>query len=90
MAAVKDSIVDLERYRLQLEDSVAKLRKSLQYWQTWEADYEGMKEEILGLEEVHTEAELVPDCFEELGPYITLTLVIGASWTRLRRHCTER
>jgi hypothetical protein len=61
MAAVKDKFDDVERCRLQLEESVAKLRKSLQYWQTWEAEYEGLKEEVLGLGEEHTEAELV-DC----------------------------
>ena len=56
---VKDSFADLERNRLRLEDNVAKLRKSLQYWQTWEAEYEGMKEEIEGLDDQHTDTELV-------------------------------
>jgi len=65
MATIKDSFVDVERYRLQLEESVAKLPKSLQYWQTWEAEYEGLKEEILGLGEEHTEAELVDLGFPE-------------------------
>ena len=59
MAAVKDSFIDLEKLRLQLEENVKKLRKSLQHWQTWSAEYEGLKEEILGLGEEHTEAELV-------------------------------
>jgi unconventional prefoldin RPB5 interactor 1 len=44
---VKDSFLDLERHRQLLEDNIAKLRKSLQHWQTWEAEYEGFKEEIL-------------------------------------------
>jgi len=44
---VKDSFLDLERHRQLLEDNIAKLRKSLQHWQTWEAEYEGLKEEIL-------------------------------------------
>ena len=56
---VKDSFADLERNRLRLEDNVAKLRKPLQYWQTWEAEYEGMKEEIEGLDDQHTDTELV-------------------------------
>lgn len=63
MAAVKDKFDDVERCRLQLEESVAKLRQSLLYWQTWEAEYEGLKEEILGLGEKYTEAELVDSCF---------------------------
>ena len=49
MNTAMESLVDLERRRKQLEDAVAHLRKSLQHWQTWEAEYEGLKEEILGL-----------------------------------------
>jgi unconventional prefoldin RPB5 interactor 1 len=44
---VKDSLVDLERHRLRLEENLVKLRQSLRHWQTWEAEYEGLKEEIL-------------------------------------------
>ena len=44
--AVKDSFVDLERQRRRLEENVQQLRKSLQHWQLWEAEYEGLKEEI--------------------------------------------
>ena len=46
MAAVKDSFLDLERHRLLLEANVSKLRESLARWQLWEAEYEGLKEEI--------------------------------------------
>ena len=56
---VRDSLVDLERYRLQLEQNVAKLRASLRHWQTWEIEYEGMKEEILELGDVHSCYDLV-------------------------------
>ena len=59
MAAAGANFVDLEKNRLQLEENVAKLRESLQYWQTWEAEYEGMKEEIMRLGVDHTETELV-------------------------------
>ena len=44
---VKDSFLDLERHRILLETNIEKLRKSLRHWQTWEAEYEGLKEEIL-------------------------------------------
>lgn len=47
MATAKDSFLDLERRRLQLEENVAKLRVLMQHWQTWEAEYEGLKEEIV-------------------------------------------
>jgi unconventional prefoldin RPB5 interactor 1 len=43
---IKDSFIDLERHRQNLETNVAKLKKSLQHWQTWSAEYEGLKEEI--------------------------------------------
>ncbi|KAI5270368.1 hypothetical protein E4T47_06222 [Aureobasidium subglaciale] len=36
----------LEIRRLELEANVAKLRKSLQHWRTWDAEYEGLKEEL--------------------------------------------
>lgn len=55
MAEVRDSFVDLEKHRLQLKQSVAKLRASLQHWQAWEIEYEGMKEEILELGPSHTQ-----------------------------------
>jgi unconventional prefoldin RPB5 interactor 1 len=40
------TLIDLERHRLLLETQVAQLRKSLQTWQLWSAEYEGLKEEI--------------------------------------------
>ncbi|KAF7549297.1 hypothetical protein G7Z17_g6472 [Cylindrodendrum hubeiense] len=46
MSEVKDSFLDLERHRLELEEQVKKLQKDLQYWQTWDAEYEALKEEI--------------------------------------------
>ena len=59
MASVKDSFVDVERYRLQLEESIGNLKRSLHHWQTWEAEYEGLMEEIHDLGENHTDQELV-------------------------------
>ena len=56
---IRDSLADLEKYRLRLEQNVAKLRASLRHWQTWEIEYEGMKEEILELGEVHSSSDLV-------------------------------
>ncbi|GME23606.1 Udp-galactose transporter like protein [Neofusicoccum parvum] len=47
-AQSRDHISDLERHRLRLEEQIDKLRKSLQHWQTWDAEYEGLKEEIQG------------------------------------------
>ncbi|KAK0383958.1 hypothetical protein NLU13_8047 [Sarocladium strictum] len=37
---------DIESQRLELEDNIAKLRKALQHWQTWDIEYEALKEEV--------------------------------------------
>ena len=58
---MRDSLADLERYRLRLEQNVAKLRASLRHWQTWEIEYEGMKEEMLEFGKVHSSSDLVKD-----------------------------
>ena len=54
-----DGFVSVERQRLRLEDNVAALRKSLQHWRTWEAEYEGLKEEISGLGKKPAKTKLV-------------------------------
>ena len=59
MATVKDNLIDIEYRRKQLEDTLAHLHRSLQQWQTWEAEYEGLKEEILGLGEDPPKKRLV-------------------------------
>lgn len=46
---IKDSFLDLERHRQLLEENIEKLRKTLRHWQMWEAEYEGLKEEILSV-----------------------------------------
>lgn len=55
----KDSFRDLEKYRQQLEDNIAKLRKSLRHWQTWDAEYDGLKEEILSVDPTPNRDELI-------------------------------
>lgn len=59
--SMSESVIDLERHRVQLEGNISKLQKSLRYWQTWEAEYEGLKEEILGLGDRHTHEQLVSE-----------------------------
>lgn len=56
---MSEGVIDLERHRAQLVENISKLQKSLRYWQTWEAEYEGLKEEILGLGDRHTNEQLV-------------------------------
>ncbi len=59
---VRDSFADLEQHRLQLEQNVNKLRASLQHWQAWEIEYEGMKEDILELANNPSQTDLVIIC----------------------------
>ncbi len=65
MATVKDSFLDLERRRRQLEENVAKLRGLLQHWQTWEAEYEGFKEEIQNYNDIVPTQNLVGNVMNE-------------------------
>ena len=52
-------IKDLEAVRLQLEESVTKLQGLLQHWQTWEAEYESLKEALADLDLNSTVQQLV-------------------------------
>jgi unconventional prefoldin RPB5 interactor 1 len=41
---MSDAYANLERIRVQLEENIQKLKGLLKHWQTWEAEYEGLKE----------------------------------------------
>ncbi|KAL8642565.1 MAG: hypothetical protein Q9228_000752 [Teloschistes exilis] len=56
------AVDELERQRRQLEENVEKLKKSIRYWQTWEAEYEDLKE---GLQTLGDEAS--SSAIEEVG-----------------------
>ncbi|OAT03885.1 hypothetical protein BDBG_00549 [Blastomyces gilchristii SLH14081] len=51
MAQPTDHLASLERQRLQLEDSILELRKSLYNWRMWHAEYDELKNTISELEE---------------------------------------
>jgi unconventional prefoldin RPB5 interactor 1 len=42
-------LAQVERQRVELEKNIAELRKALRHWQTWEIEYEGLREEIASL-----------------------------------------
>lgn len=46
MSGETGSIADIERHRLLLEENIKQLRKAIQHWQTWDAEYEALKEEV--------------------------------------------
>ena len=62
--SVKDSFSDLERHRLMLSQNIAKLQASLQHWREWEIEYEGLKEEILALDDDSSLTPLVIHSFK--------------------------
>src|SRR5690348_12757530 len=49
----------VERQRAELEVNNAKLRKALRHWQTLEIDYEGLREEFLGMHDDSSPQELL-------------------------------
>ena len=57
---VPDNNLDgLERQRRELEGNVLKLQQSLYHWRTWEAEYDGLKEEISELDDDATTDEFL-------------------------------
>ena len=57
---VPDNNLDgLERQRRELEGNVLKLQQSLYHWRTWEAEYDGLKEEISELDDNATTDEFL-------------------------------
>jgi unconventional prefoldin RPB5 interactor 1 len=55
----RDTLDDLERQRLHLEENVRKLRQSLYNWRLWEAEYDGLRDELETLEDDCTSAEIL-------------------------------
>ncbi|KAF7591175.1 hypothetical protein BBP40_001890 [Aspergillus hancockii] len=51
MGVPGSNLQDLERQRLELEGNIMKLQESLYHWRTWEAEYDGFKDEISELDE---------------------------------------
>jgi unconventional prefoldin RPB5 interactor 1 len=69
--AIRDSFLDLERHRQLLESNIEKLRKSLQHWQTREAEYEGLKEDIAAVGPAPSREKLVSIGCEYDGKLVT-------------------
>jgi unconventional prefoldin RPB5 interactor 1 len=50
-ASTQDTLESIERRRAQLQENVAKLRKALAHWSTWEAEYQMLTEEVQSVED---------------------------------------
>ncbi|KAJ6779652.1 hypothetical protein PWT90_05773 [Aphanocladium album] len=55
---VHETLADMDRHIARLKDKVEEQRKSLQHWQTWDAEYESLKEELQALPEAATAEDL--------------------------------
>lgn len=87
MSGGTDSFLDLEKHRLRLEDSVKQLQKALQHWQTWDAEYEALKEEVEAVSETGHAAELlrIHDEFEgELLNQKEISEIFGPNGSKTR------
>lgn len=51
MGVPHNDLHELERQRRELEGNILKLQESLYHWRTWEAEYDGLKEEISELDD---------------------------------------
>lgn len=77
----------LETRRLELEENVAKLRKSLHHWRTWDAEYEGLKEDLSAGVMVQSKE----DCVCDWNAVLHLSLLTRAAphqrqvWRRTRQ-----
>jgi unconventional prefoldin RPB5 interactor 1 len=70
MAATPQSTLEnIERRRVQLQESVEKLRKALTHWTTWEAEYQMLSEEIESVDDAS------PDQIRETAQNLDLTLL---------------
>ncbi|KAL4946656.1 hypothetical protein BDV06DRAFT_182050 [Aspergillus oleicola] len=50
MGVPGNNIEGLERQRVELESNILQLQRSLYHWRTWEAEYEGLREDIAELD----------------------------------------
>lgn len=55
---VHETLADMDSHIARLKDEVEAQRKTLQHWQTWDAEYEALKEEVQALAETSTAEEL--------------------------------
>jgi unconventional prefoldin RPB5 interactor 1 len=59
MGIPNHNLDDLEQRRLALEDNITQLQKSLYHWRTWEAEYDGVREEIKDLQDGAATADIL-------------------------------
>lgn len=83
MSATNNLVDDLERQRQELEDNTLKLQKSLYHWRLWEAEYDGIKEELDCLNDASSKEEMLQAARDFGGALVNeeevKALVLGGS-----------
>lgn len=59
MGVLDNNFSYLERQRRELEGNILKLQECLYHWRTWEAEYDGLKDEISDLDDTATTDEFL-------------------------------
>jgi hypothetical protein len=70
MQPPREGLENLEKLRATLEENIQKLRKSLAYWQLWEAEYEGLQETVQSLEDGSSPDEMLVACVDMGGDIV--------------------
>ncbi|EPS30559.1 hypothetical protein PDE_05511 [Penicillium oxalicum 114-2] len=73
MGIPNHNLDDLEKRRLALESNISELQKSLYHWRTWEAEYDGLREEIQDLEDGATSEKMRSIARQYEGSLVTET-----------------
>lgn len=67
--------------RLNLQRQFDELRRSIKYWRSWEAEYEGFKEEIEALGDDVSPGKMVSTLYDKLQEHYTN--VSSKLWPRI-------
>ncbi|QDS72081.1 hypothetical protein FKW77_003188 [Venturia effusa] len=80
MAPPRDGLENIEKLRATLEENLQKLRKSLAYWQLWEAEYEGLKETFQALEDGSSPAGMLAAGVDMGGDIVNEKEIVNLIW----------
>ncbi|KAI3221888.1 hypothetical protein DTO027I6_788 [Penicillium roqueforti] len=88
MGVLNPNLDALEEQRLALEENILQLQKSLYHWRTWEAEYDGLREEISNLEDDAGTDEFLAAALEFGGTLVDqkeMRTILGSQGVRRSR-----
>ncbi|KAI1834917.1 hypothetical protein DTO006G1_3255 [Penicillium roqueforti] len=88
MGVLNPNLDALEEQRLALEENIIQLQKSLYHWRTWEAEYDGLREEISNLEDDAGTDEFLAAALEFGGTLVDqkeMRTILGSQGVRRSR-----